>query len=50
MLGNRRTGRGSALNRLVSNAKLKRQKQYQQAYDQHQYDGSDPDVGEPLEA
>jgi hypothetical protein len=40
--GSGRAGRGPALNRLVEGAK--RKKQYQKAYDQHEYDGSDPDM------
>lgn len=46
--GGGRAGRGPALNRLVEGTK--RRKPYQKAYGQHEYDGSDPDVGEPLEA
>ena len=41
--GGGRAGRGPALNRLVEGAKRKRTKQHQKAYDQHEYDGSDPD-------
>lgn len=45
--GDGRAGRGLALNRLIENAKLKqkqnRKRQYQKAYDQHEFDGSDPD-------
>jgi len=37
-----RAGRGPALFRLVDGAKRKRQ--YQKAYDQHEYDGCDPDM------
>ena len=45
--GGGRVGRGPAINRLIESAK---KKQHQKAYDQHKYDGSDPDVGESLEA
>lgn len=37
-------GRGSALNRFVEESKAKRKRQYQKAYDQHEYDGCDPDM------
>ena len=41
--GGGRAGRGPALNRLVEGAKRKRQYQ-KTAYDQHEYDGCDPDM------
>jgi hypothetical protein len=41
--GGGRAGRGPAPNRLVES--VKRKKQYQKtAYDQHEYDGCDPDM------
>lgn len=43
--GGGRSGRGPALNRFVEESKAKRKKQHQKAYDQHEYDGSDP--GDP---
>ena len=43
--GGGRAGRGPAINRLVEGAKLKlkRKRLHLKAYDQHEYDGSDPD-------
>jgi hypothetical protein len=35
-------GRAGRINHLVEDAK--RKKQYQKAYDQHEYDGCDPDM------
>lgn len=40
----------SGLLRQIRKGQAKRLRKIEQAYDQHAYDGSDPDVGEPLEA